>query len=81
MIEMSHPDIQAALAREHRTMLLAEAENARLVRQARAARRDRGARDGHRSPVRRPLAWLPPVWSRLVARRSAAPESGYPTFS
>jgi len=39
---MSHPYIQAALARERQNMLLTEAEGARRARQARTQRHQRG---------------------------------------
>ena len=63
---MSHPYIHAALARERQNMLLAEAEAARLVRQARSHRRRRGTLAVRRSPLRRAPHWLPSAWSRLL---------------
>jgi hypothetical protein len=63
---MSHPYIHAALARERQNMLLAEAEAARLARQARSHRRRRGTPTVRRSPLRRAPHWLPWEWSRLL---------------
>src|SRR6516165_8584081 len=66
---MSHPYIQAALARERQNMLLAEAEAVRRARQARSHRRRRGTLAIRRSPSRRIPDWLLATWSRLLTRR------------
>ena len=63
------PYIHEALARERQNMLLAEAEADRLARQARAQRHQHSPPAVRRLLPRRPLAWLPPAWSRLFTRR------------
>jgi len=63
---MSHPHIQAALARERQNMLLAEAEAVRRARQARSHRRRRGTPATRRSPPRRIPDWLLATWTRLL---------------
>jgi len=63
---MSHPYIQAALARERQNMLLAEAEAVRRARQARSHRRRRGTPTTRRSPSRRIPDWLLATWTRLL---------------
>jgi len=67
---MSHPHIQAALARERQHMRLAEAEAARLAKQARTRHHQRGTPANGRSPLRWALAWLASAWSRLPIRRA-----------
>jgi len=67
---MSHPYIQAALARERQNMLLAEAEAVRRARQARSYRRRHGAPASRRSPLRASGRLL--AWGRLRTRRPAA---------
>ena len=62
---MQHPTIAGALGKERHAAFLAEAEKARLVREARAARNgsDRGAM--------RPARWLAPRRQpRIPATRS-----------
>jgi hypothetical protein len=60
-----HPTIAAALADQRRITLMAEADTARLVREARAARRG-----GGRS-AKRPARWLAPRrLFRIPATRS-----------
>jgi hypothetical protein len=59
------------LARERQNMLLADAEAARLARQARAHRRQHRTPATRRSLLRHTLPWLPPAWSRLLTRRGA----------
>ena len=63
---MSHPYIQAALARERQNMLLAEAEAVRPARQARSYRRRRGTPITRRSSSRRIPDWLLATWTRLL---------------
>ena len=65
------PYIQMTLARDRQNMLLADAEAARLARQARAERRQHSTPATRRSVLRHTLAWLPPAWSRLLTRRGA----------
>ena len=65
---MSYPYLQAALARDRQNMLLAEAEAARLAKQARTWHRQRGTSASRRSPLRWTPAWLPSVWRRLLTR-------------
>jgi hypothetical protein len=52
---MSHPDIQAALAKERRDTMLAQAAAARLARQVRETRRHRRASVPGSPEVRRPV--------------------------
>ena len=59
---MSNHHIQAALASERRRDLLAEAEAARRVRQARSHRQCPGMPAGRRRPLRRLAGWLLPGW-------------------
>ena len=66
------PYIQLTLARERQNMLLADAEAARLARQARAQRRQHSTPVARRPLLRHALAWLPPAWPRLLTRRPAA---------
>ena len=75
---MSHPYVQAALARDRQNMLLAEAEAARLAKQARTWHRQRGTSASRRSPLRWTPAWLPSAWRRLLVRwaESASAASG-----
>jgi len=63
---MSHPYIQAALARERQNMLLAEAEAVRRARQALSHRRRPSMPAIGRSAFRRAEDLLPPAWSRLL---------------
>jgi hypothetical protein len=65
---MSHPYVQAALARDRQNMLLAEAEAARLAKQARTPHHPRGTPADRRSPLRWTPAWLPSAWRRLLIR-------------
>jgi len=65
---MSHPYVQAALARDRQNMLLAEAEAARLAKQARTRHHQRGTPANRRSPLRWTPAWLSSAWRRLLAR-------------
>ena len=65
------PYIQLTLARERQNMLLADAEAARLARQARAQRRQHRTPATRRSLLRHALPWLPPAWSRLLTGRGA----------
>jgi hypothetical protein len=74
---MSHPYVQAALVRDRQNMLLAEAEAARLAKQARSRRHQRGTPAIRRPPLRWTLAWLPWAWNRLLTRRQ---ESAYGAF-
>ena len=69
---MSHPHLQAALARERQDMLLAEAQAARRARRARLARRRGGMSASSRSLLRWPPDWLPAGWRRLLTRRPAS---------
>jgi hypothetical protein len=75
---MSYPYVQAALARERQNMLLAEAEAARLAKQARTTHHQRGTPAHRRSPLRWTQAWLPSAWRRLLVRwaESASAASG-----
>lgn len=66
---MSHPHIQAALARERQNMLLAEAEAVRQARQARSHRHRPSMPAIGRSPSRRIPDWLLATWSRLLTRQ------------
>lgn len=67
---MTHPYIQAALARERQNMRLAEAEAHRQARRARSHQRKmRGTPAFHRPLFRRTAGWLAPAWSRLLSRR------------
>jgi hypothetical protein len=76
---MSHPYFQTALARDRQNMLLAEAEAARLAKQARTRHRQRGTSASRKSPLRWTPAWLPSAWRRLLIRwvefASTAPSS------
>ena len=63
---MSYPYVHAALARDRQNMLLAEAEAARLAKQARTRHRQRGTSASRRSPLRWTPAWLPSAWRRLL---------------
>jgi hypothetical protein len=65
---MSHPYIQAALARERQNMLLAAAEGARRASQARTQRHQRGTPATRRSLLRWTPAWLPWAWDRPLTR-------------
>jgi hypothetical protein len=63
---MINPDIRFALGREREKTLLAEAETARQVRQARLHRQQASAPGTRRSPPRRRPAWLQPGRIRLL---------------
>jgi len=65
---MSHPYVQAALARDRQNMLLAQAQAARLAKQARTRHHQRGTPASRRSPLRWTPSWLPSAWSRLLTR-------------
>ena len=65
---MSYPYVQAALARDRQNMLLAEAQAARLAKQARTRHHQRGTPANRRSPLRWTPAWLPSAWRRLLTR-------------
>ena len=65
---MSHPYVQAALARDRHNMMLAEAEAARLAKHARTRHHQRGTPANRRSPLRWTPAWLPSAWRRLLTR-------------
>jgi hypothetical protein len=62
---MMHPYIQAAVAQERRKTMLADAEAARLARQARRTGQARPSA-GRRSLGGRLAAWLPPARRRLA---------------
>lgn len=66
---MTHPYIGAALARERRNMLLAEAEAHRQARQARSHQRKHGVLASRKPPFRRITGWLLHAWSGLLTRR------------
>jgi hypothetical protein len=66
------PYIHLTLARERQNMLLADAEAARLAKQARAQRRQHSTPATRTSLLRRALPLLPPTWSRLLTRRPAS---------
>jgi len=61
--------IQADLASERRRTLLAEAETARQVRQARSDRQRSGIRTAHRPPLR----WLAALLGSLRISRRTGP--------
>lgn len=62
---MSHSHLQAALARERHSMLLAQAQAARRAGRARPHRPGRRAPAIRSSLVHRSLGWLPP-WIRMA---------------
>ena len=66
------PYIHLTLARERQNMLLADAEAARLAKQARAQRRQHGTPATRTSLLRRALPWLPSAGRRLLIRRPAS---------
>jgi hypothetical protein len=61
--------MHAALARERRDTMLAEAQAARLAREARAYRRRHTDAAARGARFRRASGWLPPAWSRLLTSR------------
>ena len=69
---MQHPTIAAALGQQRHAALIAEAEKARLVREARAARKNSGR--SAKSPMRgltpRRLFRIPATRSRLARLRA-----------
>ena len=69
---MPHPYIEAALARERRNMLLAEAEARRQARQPRSRQRKHGVLASRKPPFRRIPGWLPHAWSGLLTRRAGS---------
>ena len=66
---MSYPHMHAALARERQNTMLAEAQAARLAREARAYRRGQAGPPGRGARFRRASGWLPSAWSRLLTSR------------
>ena len=66
---MSYPHIHAALARERQDRMLAEAQAARLAREARAYRRGHAGAAARGARFRRASGWLPSAWSRLLTSR------------
>jgi len=70
---IQHPSITAALADQRRAAFMAEAETARLAREARAARKgsDRSARRPLRLLTPRRLFRIPATRSRLARLRPA----------
>lgn len=70
---MQHPTIASALGKERHAAFLAEAEKARLVREARAARNggDRSAKRSVRLLAPRRLFRIPATRSRLARLRPA----------
>ena len=56
--------MHAALARERRDTLLAQAQARRLAREARTHGRGHADRAPRRERFRRASGWLPPAWSR-----------------
>ena len=74
---MFHPDIQAALAKERRDTMLAEAAAARLARQARETRRHRRVPRSPEMTTQRPrLAGLPGASNPYGPAMAAAREEG-----
>lgn len=75
---MSHPYIQAALARDRQNTLLTGAEAARLAKQVRTLHHQRGTSASRTPPLRWTSAWLPSAWSRLLTwcAESASVASG-----
>ena len=67
---MQHPSIAAALGRERHAAFIAEAEKARLVREARAARKssDRSANSPMRGLAPRRLFRIPATTRSRLAR-------------
>jgi len=72
---MQHPTIAAALGQQRHAAFLAEAEKARLVREARTARTAHDGNGGAKWPVRglapRRLFRIPATRSRLARLRPA----------
>ena len=70
---MQHPTIAAALGQERHAAFIAEAERARLVREARAVRNggDRSAKSPMRGLAPRRLFRIPATRSRLARLRPA----------
>jgi len=69
---MQHPTIASALGKERHAAFLAEAEKARLVREARAARNaGRSAKSPMRGLAPRRLFRIPATRSRLARLRPA----------
>jgi len=66
---MQHPSIAAALGQQRHAALIAEADRARLAREARAARNGRGRSD--KQPAPRRLFRIPATRSRLARLRPA----------
>ena len=66
---MSYPYMSTALARERQDTLLAEAQAARLAREARAHRRGHAGTGARGARLRRASGWLPSAWSRLLTSR------------
>ena len=66
---MQHPSIAAALGQERHAAFIAEAERARLVREARAARH--GGDHSAKGPARRRLFRIPATRRRLARLRPA----------
>jgi hypothetical protein len=71
---MSHPYIQAALARDRQNMLLAEAEAARLAKQVRTRHQQRGTS----ATCRPPLRWTRPGYRQRGAACSPAAQNLHP---
>ena len=61
---MSYPTMHAALPRERRATLVAQAQTTRLAREARAHGRGHADTAPRRERFRRASGWLPPAWSR-----------------
>jgi hypothetical protein len=66
---MSYPYMSTALGRERQDLLLAEAQTARLAREARAYRRGQADAAARGARFRRASGWLPAAWSRLLTSR------------
>jgi hypothetical protein len=66
---MNYPDIHSALVRERQDRFLAEAQAARLAREARAYRRSHASAANRRARFRSAPGWLPSAWSRLLTSR------------
>jgi hypothetical protein len=73
---MINHHIHAALARERRGTLLAEAEAARPARQARPRRPRAGATAARKSRLSWPPRWLRPAWRRLLSCRPRSAPAG-----
>jgi len=66
---MSHPYMSMALLRERQDRMLAEAQTARLAKEARAHRRRHASTAPRGARFRRASGWLPSAWSRLLTSR------------